>query len=72
MTFAADILWLCRRDSTLAPAYRGWRNLVRSPTESAEWHAILHRQFLYANFRTSLAFWCSNGLGLAAHRNGWT
>lgn len=70
VTWLADLLWLCNRDRSHVPAFRGWRDLFRHQPASAPWHALAHRQFLFVSRRYRLSHWCAKGLGLEDHQRG--
>lgn len=65
ITFAADLLWLSRRYPDHKPNYRGWARALAHQPPSPHWHAAVHRQYLFAAPRYSLAHYCSKALALA-------
>lgn len=64
ITFSADLLWFCKRNSGHLPRFRGWRGLFKNAPASAKWHATAHRQFIFISPRYSMSHWCSKGLSL--------
>lgn len=65
LTLAADVHWLQKHTASHQPAFRGWKDVLRSRLCSAEWHRHVHRQFLYA-YPRGLAHVVAKGLALDA------
>lgn len=65
LTWLADILWFCKRNTHHRPPFRGWQGLFKHLPASTQWHKTAHRQYLFVSSRYSLAHWCAKGLALA-------
>lgn len=64
IAFAADLYWFTKRNPDHKPSFRGWARALTHPPASPQWHAAIHRQYVFAAPRYSLAHYCGKALAL--------
>lgn len=66
---AADVFWLMSQHPNHQATFRGWRNTLKTPRGTPEWHEHLYRQFLFT-YPRGMAHLASKGLGLTDQQRG--